>query len=345
MMMLDIVACSSLPSGTSSSGRFGMPASALVNSSSAALAACFLLGNAGLAARDFRHQRIGAASRPWSSWPRRFPSRPRCGAPAPVRVCRIAARRRSSMATRFLRFRRQARAASGRGRRLGIVADPFDVVHGGCRTSLRFAFQTARSRSIVMAGLVPAISFRWALCVPYRDRRGRPGDDSGGCCARLRFKHAFSFSRRWGSARGLNDPSVAPQKNEGAERRRRLWGGCEPSRGGSCDAASPAAAGSGPGCRGLRLWRSAAAFDIPWHRLSPCAGESETLEGPRPAGISASVARQATEDHPEAFTQEMTLRAPGPMRLRVACPGAAPAPRSVSPRERPSADGDGANLG
>jgi hypothetical protein len=32
-----------------------------------------------------------------------------------------------------------------------------------------------------MAGLVPAISLREALpCVPYRDRRDKPGDDDGG---------------------------------------------------------------------------------------------------------------------------------------------------------------------
>ena len=31
--------------------------------------------------------------------------------------------------------------------------------------------------SVVMAGLVPAISTRIARCFPYRDRRDKPGDD------------------------------------------------------------------------------------------------------------------------------------------------------------------------
>jgi hypothetical protein len=32
--------------------------------------------------------------------------------------------------------------------------------------------------STVMAGLVPAIPLRLALCLPYRDRRVKPGDDN-----------------------------------------------------------------------------------------------------------------------------------------------------------------------
>ena len=34
-----------------------------------------------------------------------------------------------------------------------------------------------RMRNLVMAGLVPAISLRLALCFPKRDHRAKPGDD------------------------------------------------------------------------------------------------------------------------------------------------------------------------
>jgi hypothetical protein len=36
----------------------------------------------------------------------------------------------------------------------------------------------AKAPQLVMAGLVPAISLSWArLCLNYRDRRDKPGDD------------------------------------------------------------------------------------------------------------------------------------------------------------------------
>ena len=155
--------------------------------------------------------------RPSSSSPRRSPSRPRCGAPAPCSSLPMIARRRSSSASRRVDSAGEPAPRQRRVEGVGIVANPFDVVHG-----------------------VPPARHGWPdkTCEATPSSNGRPGHDESKLSAGVAYATAHSAGllaeparRRIGALSPASRPSAptrssprraapaAPQATTGRARR------------------------------------------------------------------------------------------------------------------------------